>query len=170
MGTDLLLGISFTSCYIHLTHYHITGRHRVQCFVEWRPALPWSPPSTTAPCSLTWHSSRPTFTNKTDLCIHSSKTQKLATRQVLYTMQECIRTGVRVCNSNRSLGNVTKNRTSGRCLATTAYVYTQLCSMCYCLLLLLVSNLRYSSLPFLCALDYVIYHVPVIYAINISLA
>ena len=129
MGTDLLLGISFTSCYIHLTHYHITGRHRVQCFVEWRPALPWSPPSTTAPCSLTWHSSRPTFTNKTDLCIHSSKTQKLATRQVLYTMQECIRTGVRVCNSNRSLGNVTKNRTFGRCLATTAYVYTQLCSM-----------------------------------------
>ena len=38
----------------NLTHYHITGRHRIQCFVEWRPALPWSPPSTTAPCSLTW--------------------------------------------------------------------------------------------------------------------
>ena len=38
----------------NLTHYHITGRHRVQCFVEWRPALPWSPLSTTAPCSLTW--------------------------------------------------------------------------------------------------------------------
>ena len=105
MGTGLLLGISFTSCHIHLTHYHITGHCRVHCFVEWRPALPWSPPSTTAPCSLTWHSSRPTFMNKTDLCacIHSFKTQKLATRQVLYTMQECIRTGVRACNSNRSL-------------------------------------------------------------------